>query len=124
MTTYNNLYGDFVSDENIKLAVINSSVQKRNRTNVKEIYENVDNHIIEIRKYAMNFKNYKHNPIEIYDGISRKQRNIIVPTAQEQVVHHMLINILKPIFMRSMYAHTYGSIPDRGMFDGKAQLEK
>jgi hypothetical protein len=37
VTTYNNLYGDFVSDENIKLAVINSSVQKRNRTNVKEI---------------------------------------------------------------------------------------
>lgn len=36
MTTYNNLYGDFVSDENIKLAVINSSVQKRNKTNVKE----------------------------------------------------------------------------------------
>ena len=124
MTTYNNLYGDFVSDENIKLAVINSSVQKRNRTNVKEIYENVDNHIIEIRKYAMNFKNYKHNPIEIYDGISRKKRTIIVPKYEEQIVHHMVVNILKPIFMKGMYEHAYGSIPNRGPHLGKKVNEK
>ena len=36
----------------------------------------------------------------------------------------MLCNILKPIFMRGMYEHSYGSIPERGGLAGKKVIEK
>lgn len=36
----------------------------------------------------------------------------------------MLCNILKPIFMRGMYEHSYGSVPDRGGLAGKKVIEK
>ena len=43
---------------------------------------------------------------------------------KEQIVQHMAINVLKPIFMKSMYAQSYGSIPGRGSYKGKQVIEK
>lgn len=127
MKSYNNLWNSFISYDNIALAINNAAKgnkSKRTKSKLLKYKNNIDKYVPVFQALVHNYTNAEHHYVQIYDGISRKQRNIIVPTAQEQVVHHMLINILKPIFMRSMYAHTYGSIPDRGMFDGKAQLEK
>ena len=91
---------------------------------VKEIYENQDKWIPRIREYAENFHNSYHEPIQIYDGITRKQRTIIVPKYKEQIVHHMVINVLNPIFIHGMYEHSYGSIPGRGAHKGMKLIKK
>lgn len=122
--SYNHLWETFISDENIKLAIQKSSKGKRDRKIVKEIYENPDKWINKIKNYAENFHNYNHKPIEIYDGIIRKKRTIIVPIYKEQIIHHMLIQTLIPIFNNGMYEHSYGSIPKRGAHKGKKQIEK
>jgi len=124
MKTYKNLFDDFLSTENITLAIINASKGKRNKPNVSEIYENKEKYIEYFRAYASNFKNKKHTPKEIYDGISRKKRTIIVPTFEEQVVHHMVVNILKPIIGSRFYFHSYGSIPNKGAHKAKKFLDK
>lgn len=124
MKSYNHLWEEFISDKNIRLAIINSSRGKRDRKYVKEIYGNMDKWIPKIRKYAENFRNNFHTPKEIYDGISRKKRVIIVPSYKEQVIHHMVVNVLIPIFTHGMYEHSYGSIPGRGVHKGKKTVEK
>lgn len=124
MKSYNHLWEQFISEENIRLAIINSSKGKRNRKLVKEIYENPDKWIPKIRQYAEKFKNCNHAPIEIYDGITRKKRKIITPQYKEQIVHHMIINVLEPIFKHGMYEHSYGSIPERGSHKGKKLVER
>ena len=124
MKSYNHLWEKFISEENIRLAIVNSSKRKRKRKLVKDIYENPDKWIPTIKVYAENFKNYNHAPIEIYDGITRKKRTIIVPHYMEQIVHHMIINVLEPIFRHGMYEHSYGSIPKRGAHKGKKVVEK
>jgi hypothetical protein len=43
---------------------------------------------------------------------------------REQIVHHMVIEVLKPIFLKGMYEHSYGSIPGRGAHAGKKIIEK
>ena len=88
------------------------------------MYEDKDKWIPKYKNVAENFKNASHTPIEIYDGISRKKRTIIVPTIKEQIIHHMVVNVLKPIFMNGMYEHSYGSIPDRGGKRGKKTIQK
>ena len=123
MKSYKNLWDKFISDENIELAIKNASRGKKERSSVKRRLEN-PKFKKQIKKYAENFKNKKHTPKEIYDGIQRKKRSIIVPTFDEQVIHHMVVNILQPIFMRGMYEHSYGSIPKRGAHKGKAALKK
>ena len=93
MKSYKNLWDKFISDENIELAIKNASRGKKDRQTVKRRLEN-PKFKEQIKKYAENFKNKKHTPKEIYDGIQRKKRSIIVPTFDEQVIHHMVVNIL------------------------------
>lgn len=124
MKSYNHLWEKFISDENILYSIQKSSKGKRNKKEVKEIYENPEDYIDEIKDYANNFHNYKHDPIEIYDGISRKKRKIIVPKYKEQIIHHMIVHTISPIIMHGMYEHSYGSIPKRGVHKGKKTIEK
>lgn len=123
MKSYNHLFEQFISDENIDLAIRKASLGKKDRNSVRKRLEN-PKFKEQIKYYATHFHNHKHKPKEIYDGIQRKKRTIIVPTFDEQVIHHMVVNVLTPIFMRGMYEHSYGSIPNRGGYKGMKQIEK
>lgn len=127
MKSYKHLWDEFISDKNIREAIHKASLgnkSKKVKNRLKKIDANKEKYIPKIRDIAENFRNGNHKPIEIYDGIQRKKRTIIVPNAYEQIIHHMAVNVLKPIFMHSMYQHSYGSIPKRGGHSGMKQLNK
>lgn len=124
MKTYRNLYEIYISDENIRLAIKNVRKHKLKRRRFKELHDNPDKYIPWIRKQAIDFHNDHHTPVEIYDGIQRKKRTIIVPSFREQIIHHMIVNVLKPIFMRPMYELSYGSIPERGAHKAMKNIKK
>lgn len=123
MKSYNNLWATCISDANIRASIRGAANGKRKRTDVQRKLADED-YISKIRRYAENFKNAKHKPKEIYDGVRRKKRTIIVPTFDEQVVHHMVVNTLKPVILRGAYAHAYGSIPRKGIHQGKRTVER
>ena len=139
MKTYKNLYNTYISKENVKLAIINAVKKKKKkdkktvvlninnkkqRVTLKEISENPDKYVETFREYALNYHGEIHQYVEIYDGVSHKLRKIVVPDFKEQVVHHMVMNILKPIFMKGMYEHTNASIPNRGAHRGAKYIKK
>lgn len=124
MKSFNHLYEQLISEENIKLAIRLSSRGKRKRSCVQKYVNNPDEHIVPIQEMVKTYRNSRHQPVEIYDGISRKKRTIIVPKYREQIVHHMLVNVLKPIMQRSMYYHSYGSLPGKGGHRGKKYIDK
>lgn len=111
-----------MTEENYRLAVQNATRhkggKKRKYQQMRYLKANADELMPEIMDYAEHFHGDCHTPKIIYDGIRRKERKIWVPTLREQVVHHMIINVLKPIFMKPMYQHSYGSIPGRGATSG------
>lgn len=85
MKTYKNLWDDFLSDDNIKKSIKDfAKGKKKRRKDVRKFlktYEADPSKAIEyIRNYACNYVNDNHTPTEIYDGISRKKRTIIVPS--------------------------------------------
>ena len=124
MKTYRNLYENFISEDNIRLSIHNSALGKKKRCKVMEIVGDVEGSIPLIEDYATHFRNKRHKPKQIYDGIVRKVRYIIVPSYKEQIVHHMIVNALMPMFTKGMYEHSYGSIPGRGGHRGKKTIEK
>lgn len=124
MKTYKNLWDIFVSDENIYEAIRNVCKHKTTRKKFKDLHDHPEKYIDWIRREALNFHNSGHTPLEIYDGIQRKKRTIIVPDFREQIVHHMAVNVLKPIIMKSMYYHSYGSIPGKGAHKAAAHIRK
>ena len=123
MKSYNHLWEQFISDDNIDLAIKNASRGKRNRPSVKRRLDDPDLKN-QIKAYASNFHNAYHKPKQIYDGIQRKKRTIIAPDFDEQIVHHMAVNVLQPIFIHGMYEHSYGSIPKRGAHKGMKTIKK
>lgn len=124
MKTYRNLWDDFISDKNMDEAIKNVCKHKTTRRKFKDLHDRPEKYKEWINREATNFHNASHTPIEIYDGIQRKKRTIIVPTFREQIIHHMAVNILKPIIMRPMYEHSYGSIPGRGAHLAKKHIVK
>lgn len=114
MKTYKHLYDYFISDENIRQSAHNATMGKLKHAFLQDIKEHTEDYIPSIRSWGSAFYNSYHKPIEIYDGITRKKRTIVVPSDKEQVVHHMIVNTLKPVFLRGMYEHAYGSVPGRG----------
>ena len=123
MKSYNHLWEQYLSDENYYFAVHNATLHKGGKKKKYQKAQYFKRHVEELKdeilEYAENFYNDDHTPQEINDGIRHKKRIILVPTMREQVVHHMIINVLKPIIMKPMYYHSYGSVPDRGATKGR-----
>ena len=129
MKSYNHLYEKYYTVENCELALWNGTKNKstkRKKNRARKLRQNKKKHIPLIMEYAKyeNFHNFNHNPIQIYDGITRKIREIIVPNDHEQIVHHMIVNVLKPILLPKFYEHSYGSIPGRGSHKAKKTIKK
>lgn len=125
MKTYKHLWEDLISDENIVEAVHNAShgsVRGKRREILKQINENVINSIPDIRFSIENYTPDVHVKKKIVEG--GKERTIIIPSIKEHIVQHCVMLILKPIFIRSMYEHSYASIPDRGCHNGAYYMMK
>lgn len=53
-----------------------------------------------------------------------KWRDIYCPSLKDHVVHHALMSVCMPAFMRGMDAHCCGSVPKRGTIAVKRYVEK
>lgn len=128
MKSYSHLMELYLAEDNYHSAVKDACRGKGGKHSKSRKVEQIRNHSNEIKgvilEKAEHFKNDSHSPRYIYDGISRKRRLIYVPTMREQIIHHMIVNVLKPIFMKGMYEHSYGSIPNRGVHLAKRRIEK
>lgn len=125
MKSYKRLY-EKIDKEKVLTAIKEASQggKKKKRKDAREALKDVDAYADFIIADLDHFKNDKHTPKEIYDGISRKKRTIIVPTFREQVVHHLIVDLLKPFFTHGIYENAYGSIPKRGVHGAKKRIER
>lgn len=121
------LYEKIYDVENIKLAIRNASKGKRKRGYVLKILNNSDYYAEQLSEQLKN-KTYKLSPNkckQIYDGSSKKIRNITVPRFYpDQVIQWAAIQVLKPMFLKGMYRYSCGSVPRRGAIEAKKYVEK
>ena len=125
MKSYKHLY-EKIDKDMVLLAIKEASKgsKKRKRYDTRKALENPSEYADFILEDIKHFKNSKHKPKEIYDGISRKKRTILVPNFREQVIHHLIVDLLKPFFFKGMYEHAYGSTPNRGAHGAKKAIER
>lgn len=124
MKSFNHLYEKLIDDQNIKAAILKASKGKRRRRKVQRILSDLDTWVPYYRNFIINYKTRHKKPKVIYEGINRKRREIIVPSYDEQVMHHALVNILQPIILEGIYFHAYGSLPKRGAHGAKKYIER
>jgi len=113
--------------DNIKIAILRSSLGKRDRSYVKKIIDNSDQYAKEIREMLIN-KSYIHSTYTIKiirDGPSQKERQIFKPRYYpDQVIHWALMLQLHDLFMHGTYEYSCGSIPGRGTSYGQKFLRR
>lgn len=140
MKTYKNLYEKIISEENLKKAFYAAAKGKKNRRDVRQILNNIDEHVCILHEILKKeeFRPAHHIPQEINDGFKQKKRRIIKPYYKyEQVVHHAIIQILAPnpeelakdptlkkVLNRGAYEFSCGSIKGRGAHYGKKYIER
>lgn len=124
MKSYNHLFEKLISYENLELAIVNSSKGKTRRSIVQDALTNKAVYIKRLQEQLIN-QTYKIKEHKVYSIIDGKPRLIIKPDyATEQILHHAVVQILKPIIMKGMYQYSCGSVPQRGAHYGKKYIEK
>ena len=118
MITYNNLFEKITDIENIKLAIPEAAKKKRKKLAVRRALKNLD---LVAEATAQKLKNGTwrpkaiHDVRQINDGIALKKRNIVCPEfVREQIVHHAILRVCGPLFMKKFYHYSFGSVPGKG----------
>lgn len=127
MRSYNNLYEPMLQDDYIKQCFIKASKKKKNRNDVREVLENLDEHTELLKKMLIEelFIPDYHEPSIINENSNKKTRRILKPHYKyEQVIHHCVIGQFKPIVMNGLYEFSCGCIPGRGVHYGKKYMRK
>lgn len=124
MKSYTGLWEKCISVENRKEAIRQAKHSKRIRNIIKKRGLTDEELLEKSFDWLVHYKNAKHTPIIIEDGITHKKRTIIVPTLEELIVQHCIVQALKPVFMRGMYEHSYASIPGKGAHKGKKFIQR
>lgn len=120
MKTYGkNIFEQIIDKENIKTAILKSSLGKRHRKDVQKTLLDIDKYVDKVHKILAN-QTYRpkitKKVIINKDNKKHKQRNIRKPKyVIDQIVHHAVIQVIKPIIMKRLITHAYGSVPGRGL---------
>lgn len=129
--SFNHLFEKLIAEANIEKAVEIPAKQKLNkkaRKTAKQVLENSKKFQNQLKEKLLNrevLAKRKHRATLIQDGSSKKVRLILKPDLLfEQMLHHAVVQVMQPIFMRGMYEFSCGSIPGRGPHYGKKYIEK
>ncbi len=127
MKTYKNLFAKICDEDNIRQAILNASKRKRYRGDVAHVLKNIDYHVMKVKQILEEgtYKAHADNVCVINEGTHNKVRRIRKPRFKyDQIIHHCVIQVLRPIFEKPMYEYSCGSIPGRGSHYGKKRIEK
>ena len=117
---------EMLSHDSVEKAFLRRSLGKRNRPDVKDVLDNLEEEIAKLQLIIENgeYKPDKHNPVKINETNYQKERTIIKPNYKyEQVVHHIVVQALRPGIETGMYEYVLGSIPGRGPHKGAKKIE-
>lgn len=132
MKRVGNLYAKMLSDKNILKAIDEVNRSHRWRGNHKPnhivmwVETTISDRVKELRDIIQNGFEPTQPTIKVrYDRNAKKWRDIAEPRLYpDQYVHHILIQILEPIFMRGMDYYCCGSIKGRGAHYGAEKIKK
>lgn len=111
------LYETMADKDEIRAAIIDGTVGKRKRADVKVVLQDVDGYVEKAYEMIVNRAYVPSTPRSkrIYDKSCQKERIIqIVPFYPDGLMHQLCVRAMKKVLMRGMYRWSCASIPGRG----------
>lgn len=118
---------EMLSHDSVERSFLKPSRGKRNRADVKKVLDNLEEEIENVQEMLQRgtFVPSKHPMVRINEKNYLKERTIVKPNFKyEQVVHHVVVQAIRPGIEKGMYPFVLGSIPGRGQHMGARQITK
>jgi Retron-type reverse transcriptase len=125
MKRYGNLYEKVCDLENLRIALYSSSKTKKHINSVKRVLENEEKYLNDLRNLLLNeqFVNGKYHVFQLTER--GKERTIhSLPFYPDRIIHHAIVQVCAPFWIKSFIRDTYASIPGRGIHDGVRRMQR
>jgi len=124
MKRYGNLYDKIIDIDNIRLAHKNARKNKTTYAEIKAVDANVEYYVQEIHRMLVD-GSYKCSPYERFiKNDSGKEREIFkVPYFPDRIVQHAIMQIVEPIWKKTLINDTFQAIKGRGVHKCKKKVE-
>lgn len=124
MKRYNNLYEKITEYKNIELAHINAQKGKKHYTSVQNVNKNQEKYLKELQTMLVD-KTFKNSEYSTFIKKGKKDRLIYrLPYFPDRIVQHAIMNIVEPIWKKTLIRDTYSAIKGRGIHDGVKRAQK
>jgi len=125
MKRYNNLYSKIYDMENIKLAHKNARRGKAHYSEVKIVEADPEKYFNGIYRILKD-KTFKNSEYKMFIKVDKgKKREIFkLPYFPDRIIHHCIMNILEPIWMKTLITDTYSSLKNRGIHKGVKRVKR
>jgi len=123
MKRHRDLYAKICTPENIALAHARARRGKTFYGEVQMVDSDPEFYLGEIEKMLRekSFINSQYTILIRKEG--RKEREIWrLPYYPDRIIHHCIVNILEPIWMKHYIRDTYAALPKRGIHDGVKRI--
>lgn len=116
MKRHGNLWDKIIDMENIKLAHKNARKGKTKYKAVQEVDKDLDAHCLKIQK-LLKSKTFTTSEYKVFTKVDRgKAREIHkLPYFPDRIVQHAVMQVVEPIWKKTLIADTYQSIKGRGV---------
>ena len=113
MKTYKHLYEQICTKENIYKAYEKARLGKRNKFYVRKFELNIHDNIEQLHQELMD-ETWIPLPYKQFIAYEPKERLIRAPQFRDRVVHHALVQVLKPIYEPIFIYDSYASLKGKG----------
>jgi len=124
MERHGKLFDAICDIKNIELAHANAKKGKRNYSEVKMVDADPGQYLAQIQDMLKSetFENGQYETF--YRTENGKTREIFkLPYFPDRIIHHAIMNILEPIWMKIFIRDTYSTMKGRGIHDGVKRMK-
>lgn len=114
MKSYNNLFPEIVSFQNLLKASEKARKGKRAKHSCAEFELNLENELVQLHSELLN-RQYQHGEYRKFVVYDPKQRIISASPYRDRVVHHALCNVIEPLLERSFIYDSYACRRGKGV---------
>jgi hypothetical protein len=92
---------------------------------VAAVLSDIDRHVDELHA-ALSSCTYRHGPYTIFKKKCGVKERVIYKASfyPDRIVHHCIVNVMQPIWLKQIIRDTYGSIPGRGVHDAVRRIKR
>jgi len=123
MKSYNNLYQQICSPENLQLAYKKARKGKTLKQYVIGFEENIKDNLSLLRTELL-LHSYRPSPLKNFILRDPKTRKISISDFRDRIVHHAICNLIEPLFDKSFIYDSYANRKGKGNLAAIKRLEQ